>query len=151
MDPSNCVFWIRNLLLVYSTSTTKLSINGHGDVCTRSGTHLSGKTCKDFSRQESLLILKSLENAFEDVWLISSTVSYHFFFPKSFCSDLTKFYTSVLFRKSVLCTKWILTIIALKWHVCQISTICTIFRLHNFVYYFSFNKYDSSLLEFLIA
>ena len=88
VDSSCSINWIWNILLVYPTCTTKLSANSNGDVCIGNCTNLSGKACKNLSRQESLLVLESSKNSPKKIWPVSSTITYDFSLAKSFCPDL---------------------------------------------------------------
>ena len=151
MDTGSCVHWFWNILLVHFTCTSKFSTNCNGDVCSSYSSFLSGKTRTNFSWQESLLILKSSKNPFENIWPVATSISYDLFLTKSLCSNLTEFYTSMFFWKSVFWTKWILAIITLKRQICQISTICTLFWLHDLIYYFSFNKVANNYLTLLMS
>ena len=62
------------------------------------------------------------------------------FFAESFCSELSKLHTPMLFRQSMFGTKRVLTVITLKRHVRHIPTVGALFLQHDKVRVFFPNK-----------
>ena len=65
--------------------------------------------------------------AIERITSAFATISNNFSFTKFFCSNLRKLNTTMILRKPMLRTKWIMAIITFKRHICHIPTVCTFF------------------------